>query len=86
MNSIFGSFDALCAEFLGKAVRPSSDSITTNKDGDHSLFSSRGVTNKVSETMKKKQEGNVEKKQQTRPPRFAPELDGLNCFETFVSY
>ncbi|XWS50187.1 hypothetical protein CRYUN_Cryun12cG0067500 [Craigia yunnanensis] len=83
MNSIFSSFDALSAEFLGQAVRPFFAS-TTNKDGN-SFFSSRGVTNKVTETMKKEQEGNVEKKQQ-RPPRFAPELDGLNCFETLVSY
>ncbi|XVF10283.1 hypothetical protein REPUB_Repub07fG0169400 [Reevesia pubescens] len=83
MNSIFSSFDALCAEFLGQAVKPSFAS-ATNKDGN-SLFSSRGVTNKVTETMKKKQEGNIEKKQQ-RAPRFAPELDGLNCFETLVSY
>ncbi|XVE64579.1 hypothetical protein DITRI_Ditri07aG0111800 [Diplodiscus trichospermus] len=83
MNSIFSSFDALCAEFLGQAFR-SSFASTTHKDGNN-LFSSKGITNKVTETMKKKQEGNVEKKQQ-RPPRFAPELDGLNCFETLVSY
>ncbi|KAL1157007.1 hypothetical protein V6Z11_A08G126400 [Gossypium hirsutum] len=37
------------------------------------------------EDIKKKQQGNVEKKQQ-RAPRFAPELDGLHCFETLVSY
>ncbi|XWS61496.1 hypothetical protein CRYUN_Cryun07bG0130700 [Craigia yunnanensis] len=84
MNSIFSSFDALCAEFLGQAVRPSFAS-TTNKDGNSFLLSSRGLTDKMTENMKKKQEGNVEKKQQ-RAPRFAPELDGLNCFETLVSY
>ncbi|EOY23838.1 hypothetical protein QQP08_010367 [Theobroma cacao] len=84
MNSIFSSFDAFCAEFLGQAIRPSFAS-TTNKDGN-SFLGSRGVTNKVTENMKKKQEGNVEKKQQVKAPRFAPELDGLNCFETLVSY
>ena len=75
MNSIFSSFDALSAEFLGQAIRPSFAS-TTNS------------TNKETENMKKKQEGNVEKKkkqQQQRVARFAPDLDGLNCFETFVS-
>ena len=84
MNSIFSSFDALCADFLGQAVRPSFAS-TTNKDCNSFFLSSRGLTNKMTENMKKKQEGNVEKKQQ-RATRFAPELDGLNCFETFVSY
>ncbi|XVF51182.1 hypothetical protein PTKIN_Ptkin04bG0163900 [Pterospermum kingtungense] len=88
MNSIFSSFDALCAEFLGQAIRPSFAS-TTNKDANSSfLSSSRGLTNKTTESMKKKkkQEGNAEKKQQKKSPRFAPELDGLNCFETLVSY
>ncbi|XP_022738217.1 uncharacterized protein LOC111290962 [Durio zibethinus] len=83
MNSIFSSFDALCAEFLGQAVRPSFAS-STYKDAN-SFPCSRGVTNKVTDTIKKKQEGNIEKKQH-RAPRFAPELDGLNCFETLVSY
>ncbi|MBA0678181.1 hypothetical protein Goari_019541 [Gossypium aridum] len=36
--------------------------------------------------MKEKQDGNVEKKKKQRAPRFAPELDGLNCFETIVSF
>ncbi|GMI76546.1 hypothetical protein like AT1G32928 [Hibiscus trionum] len=76
MNSIFSSFDALCAEFLGQAVKPFFAS-ATHKDGV-----SGGV---VPEDMKKKQQGSVEKKQQ-RAPRFAPELDGLHCFETLVSY
>ncbi|XVE58179.1 hypothetical protein DITRI_Ditri04bG0149600 [Diplodiscus trichospermus] len=84
MNSIFSSFDALCAEFLGQAVR-FSVAPTPNKDGNSFLLSSRGLTNKTTENIKKKQEGNVEKKLQ-RAPRFAPELDGLNCFETLVSY
>ncbi|XWS48717.1 hypothetical protein CRYUN_Cryun13aG0100400 [Craigia yunnanensis] len=82
MNSIFSSFDALCAEFLGQAVRPSFAS-TTNKDGN-SFLTSRGLTNKMTENMKERPEGNVEKKQQ-RAPRFAPELDGLNCFETLIN-
>ncbi|KAK8512009.1 hypothetical protein V6N13_073844 [Hibiscus sabdariffa] len=82
MNSIFSSFDALCAEFLGKAVRPFFAS-ATHKDAISSSVS--GSVGLVSQDMKKNQQGNVEKKQ--RPaPRFAPELDGLHCFETLVSY
>ncbi|OMO79920.1 hypothetical protein CCACVL1_13320 [Corchorus capsularis] len=84
MNSMFSVFDALCAEFLGQTIKPSFASTSaTSKDG-YSFFK----TNKagVAESMKKtQQEGNVEKKQQ-RAPRFAPELDGINCFETLVSY
>ncbi|KAK8497166.1 hypothetical protein V6N11_000612 [Hibiscus sabdariffa] len=72
MNSMFSSFDALCAEFWGQAIRPS-------------FASSTQSAAKVSQDMNRKQQGNVEKKQQ-RAPRFAPELDGLHCFETLVSY
>ncbi|XP_052873971.1 uncharacterized protein LOC128279380 [Gossypium arboreum] len=82
MNSIFRSFDALWGELLGQAVR-SSFASTTNKDGVR-LFNGR-VKVTIEEDIKKKQQGNVEKKQQ-RAPRFAPELDGLHCFETLVSY
>ncbi|KAK8530882.1 hypothetical protein V6N13_030814 [Hibiscus sabdariffa] len=79
MNSIFSSFDALCAEFLGQAIRPSFASSTQNAG-------EVVVTNKVlSQDTSRKQQGNLEKKQQ-RAPRFAPELDGLHCFETLVSY
>ncbi|KAB2069822.1 hypothetical protein ES319_A08G117200v1 [Gossypium barbadense] len=82
MNSIFSSFDALWGELLGQAVR-SSFASTTNKDGVR-LFNGR-VKVTTEEDIKKKQQGNVEKKQQ-RAPRFAPELDGLHYFETLVSY
>ncbi|KAK8497169.1 hypothetical protein V6N13_026900 [Hibiscus sabdariffa] len=79
MNSIFSSFDALCAEFWGQAIRPSFASSTQSA-------AKAVTTNKVlSQDMNRKQQGNVEKKQQ-RAPRFALELDGLHCFETLVSY
>ncbi|KAK8559477.1 hypothetical protein V6N13_026899 [Hibiscus sabdariffa] len=48
-----------------------------------SFASSTQSAAKVSQDMSRKQQGNVEKKQQ-RAPRFAPELDGLHCFETLV--
>ncbi|KAE8710716.1 Detected protein of unknown function [Hibiscus syriacus] len=78
MNSIFSSFDALCAEFLGQALKPFFASSTTHKDGISRLVSEQD--------MKKKQQGNVEKKNRAAAPRFAPELDGLHCFETLVSH
>ncbi|KAF7106302.1 hypothetical protein CFC21_107041 [Triticum aestivum] len=43
-------------------------------------------------TEKKQQEDKVERsprperKREARPARFAPEFDGLNCFEYIVSY
>ncbi|KAB2608958.1 hypothetical protein D8674_012126 [Pyrus ussuriensis x Pyrus communis] len=82
MNSMFSSFDALCAEFLGQRVK---SSFPTQQ-----LKSTAAVpSNNTISTAK--QEGNMEslpeaKKQSRRsPPRFAVELDGLNCFETLVS-
>ncbi|KAL4340989.1 hypothetical protein GQ457_08G035400 [Hibiscus cannabinus] len=74
MNSMFSSFDALCAELWGQAIR-----------FRPSFASSTQSAAKVSQDMNRKQQGNLEKKQQ-RAPRFAPELDGLHCFETLVSY
>ncbi|KAG8496808.1 hypothetical protein CXB51_008047 [Gossypium anomalum] len=54
MNSIFSSFDALCAEFLGQSVRPSFASNSMNKGAADSFVNSRWGTNKLSsEPMKK---------------------------------
>ncbi|KAE8663297.1 Detected protein of unknown function [Hibiscus syriacus] len=79
MNSIFSSFDALCAEFLGQAFRPFFASSSTHKHD--------GISRLVSEPdMKKNQQANVDKKPRAAAPRFAPELDGLHCFETLVSH
>ncbi|KAE8055027.1 hypothetical protein FH972_011897 [Carpinus fangiana] len=81
MNSLFSSFDFLFAEFLGQAVRasifPSSAATAAN---------SRSVKSQLDDGVVKKATDNVSKKQQPRKTlRLAPELDGLNCFETIVS-
>ncbi|KAE8721671.1 Detected protein of unknown function [Hibiscus syriacus] len=79
MKSIFSSFDALCAEFLGQALRPFFASYSTHKRD--------GISRLVPEPdMKKDQQANVDKSQRAAAPRFAPELDGLHCFETLVSH
>lgn len=83
MNSMFSSFDALCAELLGQSVRASLSSFA--KGSSHAA---------ASVDASKKQQGDSQpppacikkERQQQRAPRFAPELDGLNCFETLVSY
>ncbi|CAN6713386.1 unnamed protein product [Malus baccata var. baccata] len=84
MNSLFSSFDALCAEVLGQMVKSSFPA--------HQLKSTAAVPSSNTVNIAK-QEGNMEsspearvKKQSRRtPPQFAVELDGLNCFETLVS-
>ncbi|KAB5521827.1 hypothetical protein DKX38_026146 [Salix brachista] len=90
MNSMFSSFDAFCAELLGQKLR-SSFPIATN-DCITKRVSTGGDDSKVEEDklMKKNGEGSSSRssagKQEKKVPRFAPEFDGLNCFETIVNY
>ncbi|XAR70113.1 hypothetical protein NMG60_11026871 [Bertholletia excelsa] len=85
MNSIFSSFDAACAEFLGQTVKvsftsslrrePKETQITSNLSGKegNSPPAVAACTSRRSQ-------------QEKASPRFAPELDGLNCFETLISF
>ncbi|KAG5255315.1 Avr9/Cf-9 rapidly elicited protein [Salix suchowensis] len=73
MNSMFSSFDAFCAELLGEKLR-SSFPIATN-DCNTKRKSGEGSSSRSSAG-----------KQEKKVPRFAPEFDGLNCFETIVNY
>ncbi|KAJ6417481.1 hypothetical protein OIU84_003243 [Salix udensis] len=80
MNSMFSSFDAACNEFLNQKVKSSF------------AFTAMDSSTKVGEDDSiKNQEGSssrswTRKQEKKKTPRFAPELDGLNCFETFVNY
>uniref|UniRef100_A0A2K2CDF7 Uncharacterized protein n=1 Tax=Populus trichocarpa TaxID=3694 RepID=A0A2K2CDF7_POPTR len=80
MNSMFSSFDALCAELLGQKVRSSLALTTmdcnTKRVGEDKLIKNREGSSSRS----------LARKQEKKVPRFAPELDGLNCFETIVNY
>ncbi|KAG2680639.1 hypothetical protein I3760_11G107600 [Carya illinoinensis] len=81
MNSmIFTSFDAVCAELLGQKGRSdtAASSIDVNKkqQGDSQSHGPPLATYVKEE----------KQPQQRRSLRFAPELDGLNCFETLISY
>ncbi|KAF5734946.1 hypothetical protein HS088_TW15G00444 [Tripterygium wilfordii] len=82
MNSIFSPFDALCADFFVSRAQFPTTSAESNKK--------QVVLNKVKETenlKEKKREGAAAPvRDHRKAPRFAPELDGLNCFETLVSY
>ncbi|GMP70738.1 hypothetical protein CsSME_00029461 [Camellia sinensis var. sinensis] len=82
--SLFSSFDALCAEYLGQKVG-FSWAKARKVDLDSSAV---GHGKKTSSPMIVKESSNKSKEEgkQQRRPRFAPELDGVNCFETIVLY
>ncbi|KAF9673091.1 hypothetical protein SADUNF_Sadunf11G0112700 [Salix dunnii] len=83
MNSMFSSFDALCNEFLNQKVKSSFAYTAMDSNTKRVLSSQVGDDNLI-----KNQEGSssrslARKQEKKKMPRFAPELDGLNCFETF---
>ncbi|GMN31236.1 hypothetical protein TIFTF001_003171 [Ficus carica] len=89
MNSMFSCFDALCAEVLfGKTPTATPRlSVAFSSDAKSSPGNDRATAEK---TTGKKLDGNGEfagKEKTKKPPkiRLAPEFDGLNCFEAFVS-
>ncbi|GJZ24489.1 hypothetical protein Tco_1052541 [Tanacetum coccineum] len=73
MNSIFSSFDALSAEFLGQSLR----SLNTKSPAS-------GTTIKDHEQKKVKYETDRKQGKASYGGRWAPELDGLHCFESLV--
>ncbi|OAY59733.1 hypothetical protein MANES_01G055000v8 [Manihot esculenta] len=79
MNSIFSSFDALCAEFLSQTIRSRSSNFASATT--HDLITKPQQSSSLQSTEDRKREQPPRK-----APRFAPELDGLNCFETIVNY
>ncbi|KAJ0104708.1 hypothetical protein Patl1_17389 [Pistacia atlantica] len=86
MNSMFSSFDAFSAEFLGQKVRASFVSATKKVNNMQSESKDSTRVNKTSHMEKKQEGGPSSSKASSGKARFAPELDGLNCFETIVSY
>lgn len=89
MNSIFSSYDAVCAELFGLTLRSSVGSV--KKEDIHSL-QSRVMKEARDFTPKKSSGGDSSsprysgRPQVKKTPRLAPELDGLSCFETLVPY
>ncbi|KAM3247611.1 hypothetical protein P3L10_009378 [Capsicum annuum] len=101
MMSIFSSFDALSAEIFGQKVTRSWPPATSdNKQpavgptvSDRKAAavsppstSSNGGLNKAGEAAAPSTSKSVSRPQQQRRPRFAPELDGVHCFETIIPY
>ncbi|KAL5737082.1 hypothetical protein ACOSQ2_031870 [Xanthoceras sorbifolium] len=88
MMSIFSSFDALCAEFYrqkidfsaGSAEKPKQEANSMKRSGSEENKSPSSVGGRPSEEQRRRiREG-------ARRARFAPELDGVHCFETIVPY
>ncbi|GJY95460.1 hypothetical protein Tco_0511821 [Tanacetum coccineum] len=71
MNSIFSSFDALSAEFLSKSL----SSFNTKSPVAATI---KDEQNKV------KHETDSSRSKTGCAARWAPELDGLHCFESLV--
>ncbi|KAI8569926.1 hypothetical protein RHMOL_Rhmol02G0315700 [Rhododendron molle] len=102
MNSMFSSVDAVCAEILGQSVRasliPSSWSkcdggvkshqqsreikTTENNSGNSSTTEGKPSAPPAAACTRRSRQ----QQQKRTAARFAPELDGLNCFETLVSF
>lgn len=91
--SMFSSFDALFAESLGHKVGFSWPAVST-KDviTPPSLLENKAQScsnNSADKFVAKKLPENQEvqkKRSKTTSTRFAPELDGVHCFETIIPY
>lgn len=89
--SMFSSFDALFAESFGQKVGFSWPTVST-KDvrTSSSLLENKAQScsnNSADEFIAKKLPKNQEvqqKRSRTTSTRFAPELDGVHCFETII--
>ncbi|PWA97134.1 hypothetical protein CTI12_AA032250 [Artemisia annua] len=86
LMSIFSSIDAFCAESLSRQKLHFSNSNSTAKQ---SLSTENTKTNDADHSPPKHLHSSPEVKKPSKPqfrPRFALELDGVNCFETIVPY
>ena len=89
MSMIFSSFDPIWAESNGfklvnfSPLNPSSSSTNSSTvDG----VKNESKSNNNCSSVKKQSEDSKSKTKLKKNPRFAPELDGVHCFETIVPY
>ncbi|KAI6697733.1 hypothetical protein NL676_017852 [Syzygium grande] len=85
MMSIFSSFDALCAESRGQKVTFSFSPAKAQKPAD-SPAPAAAEKAKSAAGGKPLPPAPKQPQQKKRAPRFAPELDGVHCFETILPY
>lgn len=85
--SIFSSFDAVCAESVGRKAGFSwapAPSMTSNKQDAAVADAKIGDLKKDKEVNSSSPPTKVPVRMRT--PRFAPELDGVHCFETILPF
>ncbi|EXB78393.1 hypothetical protein L484_003255 [Morus notabilis] len=86
--SMFSSFDAVCAEIsnfsMPKAYGISSDSVHKDRKENGDSHNT-GKTSPPPPSAPPSKVATAQRKPQ-RTPRFAPEFDGVHCFETIVPY
>ncbi|KAF7836684.1 Regulator of telomere elongation helicase [Senna tora] len=88
LMSIFSSFDALCAEFsYGQKSRFSlRNAISKPKSEESTEKKQRSPDSSSSKAAPSTQSGGAKQQRRQLTPRFAPELDGVHCFESIVPY
>ncbi|KAK4351026.1 hypothetical protein RND71_030339 [Anisodus tanguticus] len=95
MMSIFSSFDALSAEIFGQKVNRPWAPISEKKQqqlgvgplvSDRKIAASPPSTSSTGGLKKAGEAAAPSRPQQQKRPRFAPEFDGVHCFETILPY
>lgn len=101
MMSLFSSFEALCGEsygynfkFTSEVPNPKADSSSVSssvvrsveKDGKDNSKSNTSNSDHNRNSSSPSPPSHVSQVQKQRRPRFAPELDGVNCFETIIPF
>ncbi|XP_028798538.1 uncharacterized protein LOC114753987 [Neltuma alba] len=93
LMSIFSSFDALCAEFsFGQRSRLSIDGGNLRPKPEQKPSSTVDSAEKEraspdsSKAAPSTQPGGTKQQGRRFSPRFAPELDGVHCFESIIPY
>ncbi|PON61136.1 Avr9/Cf-9 rapidly elicited protein [Trema orientale] len=88
MNSLFSSFDALCAEILsGKNLKTSFASSSSSSSSTAMNNKAMEITTAIGKQDQASSGSQPSDRTQQKigsSPRLALEFDGLHCFETFV--
>lgn len=92
MMSLFSSFDALFAESLGYKFKLSMfpnrkpDSSSSSFSAVRSVKKDGEDNSKTDSSSNRNGNSSSSSPPSQRRPRFAPEFDGVHCFETIIPY
>ncbi|KAG8390454.1 hypothetical protein BUALT_Bualt01G0085000 [Buddleja alternifolia] len=90
--SLFSSFDVRCAEAFGQKIAGVSTARSSSNKQESSVAAAVQIDDlkKGKEVNTSSQPSDSPKKSEDRRtirmPRFAPEFDGVHCFETILPY